>query len=191
MIPKATINLINRAACKVSSPNMARNMVGSLIVINGVMRATACEMDTSVKPAERHYGAAVESLHEGFAFVTQFATLPLFAIGGLLLGKHFMAKSAFKDIATKVNLKPEQTEFMHKYAKKASGRIGKFFGKMYAKVGEFCKVANVVKGINKINEYNQTVLKEVRKALNPAKGTVKEIIIQKGIKILFQLRQKF
>lgn len=190
-INNSVTNYVNKASRlnAVSSPNMARNLVGCLIVMNGVLRAAANEMDTKEKPAARHYGAMVEGLHNGFALIFHYAITPLCGLAGLFLGKHLLAKKAFANILPKMELSGIQKNFLAEQkllSSKSKGfmaSVSKFLQpvkNVIAKVPEAVK--NVLKideidaGIQKINEYNGTVIKAVR--TNLEKG--KQIIIQTG-----------
>ncbi|OGI04813.1 MAG: hypothetical protein A2Y25_04295 [Candidatus Melainabacteria bacterium GWF2_37_15] len=80
----------------ITAPNMAKYYVGALVAINGTTRIIAAEMDKKEKPSARHYAAGIAGLQEVFALSAHFLLTPLFAVGGLLLGRHLIAKNAFK-----------------------------------------------------------------------------------------------
>ena len=75
---------------------MAKKYVAALVAINGTTRIIAAEMDKKEKPSARHYAAGIAGLQEAFALSAHFLLTPLFAAGGLLLGRHLIAKKAFE-----------------------------------------------------------------------------------------------
>ncbi len=163
----------------VSSPNTARNMVSVLILTNGILRAGASELDKEEPPSARHYGAVVEGMHHGFALFLQYTAIPLMGIGGLLLGKHLMAKTAFKNIGEKVKLSDEQLEFLDKYGKQAKKSIFGFFSRVNRKFNDWMGTHEVNEGLTLIHRHNEAVFKNVRQAVDGGK----QIVIRKKGKL--------
>lgn len=194
MIPKIG-NIVNKLNSpgfinKASAPGMAKHYVGGLIVMNGVLRAAANEMDTKEKPSSRHYSALVEALHAGVCLVTHYAMIPLFGVAGLLLGKHVLAKKAFRQAGAKINFTQTQEKILAETATSAKKAANGFlkpvkhiFDKGIAsiksgfhRVKKAVGVQSIDDGIRKVNEYNRKLLDKVR--INLDKG--REIILQKG-----------
>lgn len=84
-----------------SGSNAAEAGVVMLVVANGTIRTLEALRDKKENPATRNYAAAIAALQEGFALSSHFLLTPLFAVGGLLAGKHLMARGAFKALASK------------------------------------------------------------------------------------------
>lgn len=174
-IAKAPINALNSktAGNLFSRPNVVKHYVGALVLINGVTRVIASEMDKNEKPAARHYAAAINGLQEGFALAAHYLLTPLFAAGGLLLGKHLIARGAFKNIASKMKLSHLQESFMPKNAaEKGKGFLGRIFKGAQRRLG----IDDINQGLARINQYNRIVLNKAREAVVEGR----QIIVQTG-----------
>ncbi len=184
-ITDPAIRTLNRARIvnNLSSPNMVKNYVAGLVAINGTTRIIAAEMDNKEKPAARHYAAGIAGLQEVFALGAHFLLTPMFAVGGLLLGKHLMAKKAFKNVVTNMNLSDEQIRFMREHkdvavksAKKFMCPVREFIGNLSQRVQKALNVDEINKGIRKIHEFNGTLLKTVRNKIDDGV----EVFVQKA-----------